>query len=114
LNPFKRYVNGEIEASVTGDIEKSNSGAREITGTGAEESTIRRWVRQFNRRLPLILQVLEMILLKECSEMLSLLSQEMGWKRMLALLRLFPPLKASSLMGWCNQKLFLCDFGIFF
>jgi len=68
LNPYKRYVGVEIEASI-----EQPKKAETSTITEAEESTIRRWIRQFSERLPEILNVMVRLLMIEYENMLSLL-----------------------------------------
>lgn len=101
LNPYKRYVGVEIEASI-----EQPEKAETSTITEAEESTIRRWIRQFSERLPEILNVMVRLLMIEYENMLSLLDCSQGLARLRKLLELFRYRKSSTVLGIANLELF--------
>lgn len=97
LNPYKRYVGAEIEAS----IEQSS-----LLITQAEESTIQRWKKQFAERLPDILNILIRLLVTEYANMISLLDCSQGLKRLRKILELFPGRTAATTFGRANVELY--------
>lgn len=97
LNPYKRYVGTEIEAS----IEQTTS-----IVTDAEESTIRRWKKQFTQRLPDILNILIRLLITEYENMISLLDCSQGLNRLRIILEHFPGRTAATTLGRANMELF--------
>ena len=97
LNPYKRYVGAEIEAS----IEQAST-----VVTDAEESTVRRWKRQFAERLPHILDELIRLLVTEYGNMMSLLDYSQGLDRLRNILGLFPGRRAATTPGRTNLELF--------
>jgi len=97
LNPFKRYVGAEIEAAVQNNT---------FEDTYAEESTVRRWKKQFNERLPDILNLLIRLLMTEYAIMLSLLECSLGLERLRKILNLFPNRSAATTLGRANVELF--------
>jgi len=101
LNPYKRYVGAEIEATVEGIPFCDGSCITE-----AEESTIRRWTRQFAERLPEILNALSRLLIIEYENVLTLLDCSQGLNRIRKLLALFPCRKSSTTLGQTNRELF--------
>lgn len=105
LNPYKRYVGAEIEAS----IEDSSD-----VVTNVEESTVRRWKKQFSERLPQILNALIRLLLTEYGNMISLLDCSQGLKRLRSILELFPPGRHATTTGRANLELFSGGSGLYF
>ena len=110
LCPYKRYVGAEIEANVS---EESGKEATNIN-TAAEESTIRRWKDQFAKRIPERLKELEKVLLKEYRQMISLLDNTRGIRRIRQLLRLFPRREAATILGRANLELFWSGSRLYF
>jgi hypothetical protein len=110
LCPHKRYVGAEIEAA----IEQASCKEGTTNITGAEESTIRRWKKQFARRLPEILNMLVRWLMNEYEKMLSLLDSSQGLKRVRKMLQLFPKRKAATILGRANLELFWNKSGLYF
>jgi hypothetical protein len=97
LNPYKRYVGAEIEAS----IEQATT-----VVTDAEESTVRRWKKQFAQRLPDILNALVRLLMIEYENMISLMDYSQGFDRLRNILGLFPGRRAATTPGRTNLELF--------
>jgi len=97
LNPYKRYVGVEIEAS----IEQTS-----LNVTNAEESTVRRWKKQFAERFPDILNLLIRLLMTEYANMISLLDCSLGLNRLRRILELFPGRTAATTLGRANMELF--------
>ena len=97
LNPYKRYVGVEIEAS----IEQTS-----LIVTHAEESTIRRWKKQFTERFSYILNLLIRLLVTEYANMISLLDCSQGFDRLRRILELFPGRTATTTLGRANMELF--------
>jgi hypothetical protein len=110
LCPYKRYVSSEIEVAVAAQ----NSKEAVNPNTAAEESTIRRWRKQFAMRFKERLNVLERTLLKEYTQMVSLLDNSQGLGRIRNLLQFFPKRPASTLMGRANLELFRSSSGLYF
>jgi hypothetical protein len=102
LNPYKRYIGAEIERSIEQVARQDTS-----DDTEAEESTKRRWRKQFEERLPEILNALIRLLIIEYKNMLSLLECSCGLKRLRKLLILFPERRAATTIGRANIELFL-------
>lgn len=97
LNPYKRYVGAEIEASIDSEPDSV---------TYAEESTVRRWRKQFSERLPHILNALIRLLVTEYGNMISLLDCSQGMKRLRRVLELFQTEKYTTMLGRANLELF--------
>lgn len=109
LNPYKRYVSAEIEASIEQVTKEDVSDITE-----AEESTKRRWNKQFAERLPEILNALIRLLIIEYENMLSLLECSGGFNRLRKLLVLFPGRKSATTLGRANMELFLGGMRLYF
>jgi hypothetical protein len=110
LCPYKRYVGAEIEAAVAAQ----NSKEATNSNTAAEESTIRRWRKQFAMRLKERLNTLERTLLKEYTQMVSLLNNSQGIERVRKLMQLFPKRPAANLLGRANIELIWSGSGLYF
>jgi hypothetical protein len=95
-------------------VAAQNSKKAVNTNTAAEESTIRRWRKQFAMRFKERLNVLERTLLKEYTQMVSLLDNSQGLGRIRNLLQIFPKRPASTLMGQANLELFRSSSGLYF
>lgn len=100
LNPYKRYVGAEIEECIAQETADS------LVTTEAEESTIRRWRRQFAKRLPHILTALIRLLMGEYENMVSLLRCSDGFNRLKELMGHFPARTASTVLGHANLELY--------
>jgi hypothetical protein len=109
LNPNKRYIGAEIEATIEA---KTIGGVQ--SDTQAEESTRRRWIKQFAERLPEILNALMRLLMIEYQNMLSLLECSGGLKRLRKLLELFPGREAATTLGRANSELFWGNLPLYF
>jgi hypothetical protein len=95
-------------------VAAQNSKEATNSNTAAEESTIRRWRKQFAMRLKERLNTLERTLLKEYTQMVSLLNNSQGLERVCKLIQLFPKRPATNLLGRANIELFWSGSGLYF
>jgi Domain of unknown function (DUF6431) len=102
LNPYKRYVGLEIEASIEYRQEKSDEVA---PATDADESTIYRWNAQFLKRFEKIIQILIRLLIG-MEIMPNLMQQEKGFERLKKILNRFPQIAFTTHLGQTNMLMY--------
>lgn len=102
LNPYKRYVGAEIEASIEHIQDKIDAPA---PSTDADESTIYRWNAQFLKRFEKILQILLRILIG-IDIMPNLMEYGKGFQRLKKIINLFPQIAFTTHIGRSNMILY--------
>ncbi|MEL7564964.1 MAG: DUF6431 domain-containing protein [Dehalobacterium sp.] len=115
LQPLKRYVSAEIEFCIaSAEKVETDPEADNLSITAAEDSTIKRWIVQFAKRLPEILNTLIRLLMIEYEKMMSLLDCSQGYSRLGRLIKGFPSREAATTLGRANLELFLGGSGLYF